>query len=36
VAAFASEPPRRAVIAIYDGLEKVQTLRNAPEYKTLL
>jgi hypothetical protein len=33
VDAFAGEPPRRAVIAVYDSLEKVQALRDAPEYK---
>jgi uncharacterized protein (DUF1330 family) len=36
VAAFAGEPPRRAVIAAYDSLEKVQALRNAPGYRALV
>jgi uncharacterized protein (DUF1330 family) len=30
---FAGESPGRAVIAIYDSLEKVQALRDSPEYK---
>jgi uncharacterized protein (DUF1330 family) len=36
VDAFAGEPPRRAVIAVYDSIEKVQALRDAPEYKALV
>jgi uncharacterized protein (DUF1330 family) len=36
VDAFAGEPPKRAVIAIYDSLERVQTLRDSPEYKALV
>jgi uncharacterized protein (DUF1330 family) len=35
VDSFAGEPPRRAVIAIYDSLEKVQALRDSPEYQAL-
>jgi uncharacterized protein (DUF1330 family) len=34
--AFAGEPPRRAVIAVYDSIEKVQALRDSSEYKALL
>jgi uncharacterized protein (DUF1330 family) len=33
---FAGEAPKRAVIAVYDGLEKVQALRDSPEYKALV
>jgi len=33
---FAGEPPKRAVIAIYDSIEKVQALRDSPEYKALV
>jgi uncharacterized protein (DUF1330 family) len=33
---FAGEPPKRAVIAVYDSLEKVQALRDSPEYKALV
>ena len=33
---FAGEPPKRPVIAIYDSLEKVQALRDSPEYKALV
>jgi uncharacterized protein (DUF1330 family) len=36
VDAFAGEPPRRAVIAVYDNIEKVQALRDSPEYKALV
>jgi hypothetical protein len=36
VAAFAGEPPRRGVIAVYDSPEKVQAPRAAPEYKALV
>jgi uncharacterized protein (DUF1330 family) len=35
VEAFAGEPPKRAVIAVYDSIEKVDALRDAPEYKAL-
>ena len=34
--AFAGEPPRRAVIAVYDSIEKVQALRDSSEYKALV
>lgn len=34
--AFAGEPPKRAVIAVYDSIEKVQALRDSPEYKALV
>ena len=33
---FAGEPPKRAVIAIYDSIEKLRALRDSPEYKTLV
>jgi uncharacterized protein (DUF1330 family) len=33
---FAGEAPKRAVIAIYDSLEKVQALRDSPEYQALV
>jgi uncharacterized protein (DUF1330 family) len=33
---FAGEPPKRAVIAVYDSIEKVQALRDSPEYKALV
>src|SRR5471032_1471009 len=33
---FAGELPKRAVIAVYDSLEKVQALRDSPEYKALV
>jgi uncharacterized protein (DUF1330 family) len=33
---FAGEAPKRAVIAVYDSLEKVQALRDSPEYKALV
>jgi len=36
VDSFAGEPPKRAVIAVYDSLEKVQALRDSPEYKALV
>jgi uncharacterized protein (DUF1330 family) len=36
VDAFAGEPPRRAVIAVYDSIEKVQALRDSAEYKALV
>ena len=34
--AFAGEPPKRAVVAVYDSLEKVQALRDSSEYKALV
>ena len=33
---FAGEAPKRAVIAIYDSLERVQALRDSPEYMALV
>jgi uncharacterized protein (DUF1330 family) len=36
VDSFAGEPPKRAVVAIYDSLEKVQALRDSPEYQALV
>ncbi len=34
--AFAGEPPKRAVIAVFDSLEKAQALRDSPAYKELI
>jgi hypothetical protein len=34
--AFAGEPPKRAVIAVSDRIEKVQASRASPEYKALV
>jgi uncharacterized protein (DUF1330 family) len=36
VDSFAGEVPKRAVIAVYDSLEKVQALRDSPEYQALV
>jgi uncharacterized protein (DUF1330 family) len=36
VDSFAGEAPKRAVIAIYDSLEKVQALRDSSEYQALV
>ena len=36
VDSFAGEVPKRAVIAVYDSLEKVQALRDSPEYEALV
>jgi uncharacterized protein (DUF1330 family) len=35
VEAFAGDAPKRAVIAVYDNIEKVEALRDLPEYKAL-
>ena len=35
VEAFAGEAPKRAVIAVYDNIEKIEALRDLPEYKAL-
>jgi len=35
VESFAGEAPERAVIAVYDSMEKLQALRDAPEYKAI-
>jgi uncharacterized protein (DUF1330 family) len=35
IVAFAGEPPKRAVIAVFDNLEKAQALRDSAEYKEL-
>jgi uncharacterized protein (DUF1330 family) len=35
VESFAGDPPKRAVIAVYDNIEKVEALRDLPEYKAL-
>jgi uncharacterized protein (DUF1330 family) len=34
--AFAGEPPKRAVIAVYDNIEKLRSLRDSAEYKALV
>ena len=34
--AFAGEPPKRAVIAVYDNIEKLHALRDSPEYQALV
>ena len=34
--AFAGEPPKRAVIAVFDSLEKAQALRDSAAYKELI
>jgi len=31
--AFDGEPPKRAVVQVWDSMEKVQAWRNNPEYK---
>jgi len=36
VDAFAGEPPKRAVIAVFDSLERAQALRDSDEYKELI
>jgi uncharacterized protein (DUF1330 family) len=36
VDAFAGEPPKRAVIAVFDSLEKAQALRDSTAYKELI
>jgi uncharacterized protein (DUF1330 family) len=35
VEAFAGDPPKRAVIAVYDNIEKIEALRDSPEYRAL-
>jgi len=35
VESFAGEGPKRAVIAVYDSMEKLQALRDAPEYRAI-
>ena len=34
--AFAGEPPKRAVIAMFDSLDKAQAFRDSSEYKKLI
>jgi uncharacterized protein (DUF1330 family) len=36
IEAFAGEPPKRAVIAVFDSLEKAQALRDSAAYKELV
>ena len=36
VEAFAGEPPKRAVVAVFDSLEKAQALRDSAAYKELI
>jgi uncharacterized protein (DUF1330 family) len=33
--AFDGDPPKRAVVQVWDSMEKVQAWRNDPEYKAL-
>jgi len=35
VTGFDGEPPKRAVIQVWDSMEKIQAWRNNPEYKNL-
>jgi uncharacterized protein (DUF1330 family) len=35
VTAFDGEPPKRAVVQVWDSMEKIQAWRNNPEYKEL-
>jgi uncharacterized protein (DUF1330 family) len=35
VEAFAGEPPKRAVIAVFDSLEKAEALRDSAAYREL-
>ena len=35
VESFAGEPPKRAVIAIYDSVEQLRALRDTAEYKAI-
>jgi uncharacterized protein (DUF1330 family) len=36
VEAFAGEPLKRAVVAVFDSLEKAQALRDSAAYKELI
>ena len=36
VDAFAGEPPKRVVIAVFDSLEKAQALRDSTAYRELI
>ncbi len=36
VDAFAGEPPKRVVIAVFDSIEKAQAFRDSPAYKDLI
>jgi uncharacterized protein (DUF1330 family) len=36
IEAFAGEPPKRAVIAAFDSIEKAQAFRDSAEYKALI
>jgi uncharacterized protein (DUF1330 family) len=35
VTAFDGEPPKRAVVQVWDSMDKIQAWRNNPEYKAL-
>ena len=35
IESFAGGPPKRAVFAVYDNIEKVEALRDLPAYKAL-
>jgi uncharacterized protein (DUF1330 family) len=34
--AYAGEPPKRAIIAVFDSIEKAQALRDSAEYNELI
>ena len=34
--AFAGDPPKRAIIAVFDSLEKAQAFRDSPAYRELI
>ena len=36
VDAFAAEPPKRVVIAVFESVEKAQAFRDSPAYKELI
>lgn len=35
VDAFAGDPPKRAIVAVFDSLEKAQAFRDSPAYQEL-
>jgi uncharacterized protein (DUF1330 family) len=36
IEAFAGEPPKRAIIAVFDSMEKAQAFRDSAAYKELI
>lgn len=36
VDAFAGDPPKRAIVAVFDSLEKAQAFRDSPAYQELI